>query len=313
MAWPAPPRTLRTLVALRPLQSTGWTTGTCLLGNQTVPVQPPVCLATKRYQYSHRIDVDMVGHYKVVRLFRNLFLLWLSAMSVALDLMHQPVLGLAAIFLWICLYSIWCYECLDLGPFAQICAQFEIFITGHATNWWHSTHTYRHRQTQTQHVCEKDRLSQIRASPINQPVWWSVIQGCPTFLCRFFWWKRGGCWDMSKTGYNQDNARILKYYQRKYTQITQTITQKVPIWFAFFESSGSLNHLSKHDPQKGIVSPRILLWAMDIPKWIDGRKRYVSILVCYKKSAVHVGEYTSSYCWWFRNPKQPAGMVLKPW
>ena len=32
-----------------------------------------------------------------------------------------------------------------------------------------------------------------------------------------------------KTGYNQDNAGILKYYQRKSTQITQTITQSVPI------------------------------------------------------------------------------------
>ena len=63
---------------------------------------------------------------------------------LTLDLMHQPVLGLAAIFLWICLYNNWCYECLDLGPFAQICAQFGILLL-EMQQGDDIRHTYRHR------------------------------------------------------------------------------------------------------------------------------------------------------------------------
>ena len=61
--------------------------------------------------------------------FRQLGGVIVSHVWLTLDLMHQPVLGLAAIFLWICLYNNWCYAMLGPGPFAQICAQFGIFST----------------------------------------------------------------------------------------------------------------------------------------------------------------------------------------
>ena len=133
----------------------------------------------------------------------------------------------------------------------------------------------------------------------KDPFWPTSMMECH----RGGWTLRSGCWDSPKPQvttrtmrgwWNTFDAPVdmvniplftgfytsqvvqdffhQQYYQCKSTQITQTITQKVTIEFAFVESSRSLNHLSRHDPQKGDRHTWILL-DMHIPARIDGTKK----------------------------------------
>lgn len=137
------------------------------------------CLGQQQlYQYSQMIGVYMVDRPQGGSSFPKSFpIVIVSHVWLTLDLMHQPVLGLAAIFLWICLYSIWCYECLDLGPWTpQICAQFGIFIFWKMQQKIDDT---RHTHIQAQRLDKLNmfvkktgfpKLEPLRASPINRPV-----------------------------------------------------------------------------------------------------------------------------------------------
>ena len=42
------------------------------------------------------------------------------------------------------------------------------------------------------------------------------------------------------------------------------------------------------------------------------RPTFSSNVIWYEPMTIPVGSYPGSCCWWFRNPKQPLGMVLKP-
>lgn len=171
--------------------------------------QESVCLATNWYQYSQWLAFTWWVTTRCSRLFRTLFLLWLSAMSgwpwtwCTNQYLGWQQYFFGSVYIAFGVMNAWTW---DPGR-PKFAHSLEFYFLDMQQKIDDTRHTHTGTEAwQIQHVCEKDRLSQIRASPMNQPVWCSVIQGCWTFPCRFFlvkpkWMLR---YSPKPTGCNQD-------------------------------------------------------------------------------------------------------------